>query len=66
MIYRVKFENRDLKPMWDDNAYWSQAAAMRAYRSAVADPDPAWGSVYVTAQGIEDEWETVVIGCTFV
>jgi len=64
VIYRLKFENRDLEPMWDDNAYWRKAAALRAYRSCVADP--AWGSVYVTAQGVEDEWETVVIGCTFV
>jgi len=66
VIYRLKFEDRHLEPLWNDDTYLSKAAALRAYRSVVADPDPDWGSVYVTAQGEHDEWETVLIGHTFV
>lgn len=58
MKWRLKFETQDLEPIDDYGVYESRWSAMAAFRSAVANPLPDEGSVYVTE---DDGYDEVVI-----
>jgi hypothetical protein len=66
MIYRLKVEDRDLEPVDDHDVYTTEEEALSAYSGAVLNPDPEWGSVYLTEQGYGDEgFEAAIAGHCF-
>jgi len=59
-VYRLKFEDRDLEAIDEWDVFYSWDRALTAFVNTVADPDPDFGSVYLTEDLGDDE--VVVLG----